>query len=375
VDDTSALSKKPGAKTMDFKTAAALGFTQLSALYQQTDFAGNNAFWFAGNSLHTCLGYLTISGQPDRPGGELLPLAHQFFTNYRDNHWVDDYGWWGIALLTALENRARLGYSDASWNSLFAEIESSVPYCWEQMASNWDDSPYAADAPVKGGVWNIRNKDKLAGRNSVTNELFWILSSRLNGKSAKARAESQWFQQWVNRTGLTPGVRGILNAKGLVLERPTGNRDYPDWYWTGDQGLFLSGLHRFGFVDPPDIGQSILNELVDPDGVVHEKSPGDPAHKLDYATGKGILLRYMGEVNTGTPGQPYSDFIKTNAESVWRHRLDKNTNQFGYNWNPPYPPEQEPDIKESIWALVLQTAGQDALNAAMLVAPSESFSC
>ncbi len=28
-----------------------------------------------------------------------------------------------------------------------------------------------------------------------------------------------------------------------------------------------------------------------------------------------------------------------------------------------------------IWPLMLQTAGQDALNAAMLIAPDEPFSC
>ncbi len=327
---------------MDFKTAAELGFTRLSALYRDTDFAGNNAFWFAGNSLQTCLGYLNASGQLDQPGGGLLPLAHEYFTNYTDGHWADDYGWWGIALLTALNSRTNLGYGDASWNQLFADIERSVSFCWDQLAANWDDSPYAPDAQIKGGVWNIRNDDKLAGRNSVTNELFWILSGRLSGKSNNARAEANWFQQWVNRTGLAPGVKGILNDKGLVLERPTGNHDYPDWYWTGDQGLFLSGLRRFGFDNPPNIAQSVLENLVDPDGVVHEKSPGDPAHKLDYATGKGVLLRYMGDVNAATPGQPYSNFIKTNAQSVWRHRVDARTNQFGYNWNPPYPPEQEP---------------------------------
>jgi hypothetical protein len=57
---------------MDFRTAAASGFERLYFLYTSTDFLTENAFWFAGNSLHTCLSYLIVSGEADHPGRDVL---------------------------------------------------------------------------------------------------------------------------------------------------------------------------------------------------------------------------------------------------------------------------------------------------------------
>jgi len=257
--------------------------------------------------------------------------------------------------------------------SLFREILASANECWEQMSSNWDDSVYSPAVPIQGGVWNNRDdSNDMSGRNSVTNELFWILSARL--KKPRALDARKWFLQWVQFFG-TPQT-GILNAQGLVLERPTGNPTYLGWFWTGDQGLFLAGLTAAGWNNPPDIGGAVLNHILDPGGVVHEQWLGmfNGNYDRDYATGKGVLLRNLGDINMGLPGRPYSKFILTNARAVWCHRVDSNTNQFGFNWNPAYPPEKEPDMS-SIWPLVLQTAGQDALTSSLLVAPTNSFTC
>jgi hypothetical protein len=137
------------------------------------------------------------------------------------------------------------------------------------------------------------------------------------------------------------------------------------------------------FDNPPDLWKAIVDSLYlgDPARVVHEEFLGmfGGDYDVDYANGKGVLLRYVGQAyNPSLPNDALKNFITTNARFAWCSR-DTGTNEFKFNWNPGYP-EKEPNVTDpqeqsGIYKLVLQRNGQDALNAAMFVAPNESIAC
>jgi hypothetical protein len=380
-----------------YKTAASTGFDVLVNQYKTPNIFDGN-FWFAGNTLRTCLSYLIVTQQTDTQG--ILTAAYQIYLDLFRNPgwWRDDYGWWGNAFIIAINNRQRLGYQGSSYDGLFQNLLDAAQFCWEQLANNWSEKLYnsqgidnAADsADIEGGVFNTdSNASVMSGRNSVTNEGFWILSqglAQLTGDpkyAEKASAESNWFQQWLALPNKQPGKIGILNQQGLVLERPMGNKTDNAFYWSGDQGLFIRAIRAQPIAgsNAIEIANSVVTNMTDEDKILHEyigflQYPELDQFIADYATGKGIFMRNLSELNQEF-GQ-FTDFIKRNATAVWCNKLPGN--QFTFNWNPPVP-NQEPTIlrvdgkSNELCDLIMQTAGQDALNAAVLIAPDEAITC
>lgn len=370
-----------------FGTAAAAGFGLLAQKYlTEGIFAG--AFWHAGNSLQTCLGYLLLTDQPDSHA--LLPNAYQIYSDGEGDPglWRDDFGWWGIAFATAIKNRDRLGYASPSYDQLFSDIGTSAHDCWQLLCDNWRDTPYDG-AGIRGGVFNTLLDQPLAGRNSVTNEVFWLLSQELAalepsepqyGRSAAA--EQAWFQQWLDLQN-AGGGNGILDADGLVLERPLGTPGDSDFHWSGDHGLFIAAQSASGQgALAGDIAQAVIEHMTDEDAVLHEYMGFQQKYgqfTADYATGKGVFMRWLASFNQQSVGQPYSDFILKNAHAVWCNQLGND--QFGFNWNPSAPySDPEPKVltdgkSQALCRLIMQTAGQDALNAALTVAPGTTSTC
>jgi hypothetical protein len=86
--------------------------------------------------------------------------------------------------------------------------------------------------------------------------------------------------------------------------------------------------------------------------------------------GNGILGRDQKRKRTRLPvGQP---------AAVWCNQLG--ASQFAFNWNPRVP-GHEPTVLSvdgKSWALcylIMQAAGQDALNAALAIAPDKQITC
>jgi hypothetical protein len=98
----------------------------------------------------------------------------------------------------------------------------------------------------------------------------------------------------------------------------------------------------------------------------------------DYATGKGIFMRSLAQVNVG-PVRPFDKFITDNAAAVWCNRgTSSAANQFTFNWNhnPNYEPIVLPGGKsDALNNVIMQAAGQDALNAALHIAPDTVRTC
>ncbi len=147
------------------------------------------SFWITGNTFNAFLDYWICTAQmpdqditmpiidyfhktvkADAPDDDLKKLAEQGLAG---GPWLDDYGWWGNAFLTAWENAAALGFSGDD----VAMCKQSTINCWKIMNYGWDlkNTP-----PVPGGVWNCQHPGwSLIGRNTVTNSVFWLMSIRL----------------------------------------------------------------------------------------------------------------------------------------------------------------------------------------------------
>jgi hypothetical protein len=97
-----------------------------------------------GNTLDVALDYLIAARQRDRYN--LIEDAFRLFDDkvkdpdpknwYKQGIWVDDYGWWGIALTKAYISAEILGYNDSSKNKLGKYANN----CWIGMHTAWDPS-------------------------------------------------------------------------------------------------------------------------------------------------------------------------------------------------------------------------------------------
>jgi hypothetical protein len=382
-----------------FREAAASGCTVLAQQFQTPHIFDGN-FWFGGNTLRTFLDYLVVAELPDTD--QLVSKAFQIYTALKDasDWWRDDYAWWGTAFVYAIQYQGALGY--APNDPLFTDVRAAAADCWEKLYDNWSNDPYPGvypGPPITGGVFNTRQDVLLAGRNSVTNEGFWLLSQGLAplnpGQSQyaiMAKAEQDWFSKWLALPDQAPNMNGILNGNGLVLERPLGNPDAPDWYWSGDQGLFVASVPN---PLAGEIAQSAVKNMSD-NGILHENLdftaiPTLAGFIADYATGKGVLMRSVARyvvANWQTPPPSYVDFFTKNATMVWCNRLpkepenpnDPDTFNFSFNWNWKVP-GHEPRVlsvsgkSQELCDLITQAAGQDALNAALRFTPDAPIVC
>jgi hypothetical protein len=368
-----------------FKTAAAKGFETLGNLYRQCgrENAFDGYFWLAANALQTCLEYLLRSGRTD--DRELLVVAETIYRRLLPvGWWRDDFGWWGNAFVLAWSNRQQLGYAAPVYDDLFNNLIQHSLDCAQVLNGGWSDEPYGIPADhagpgtgaFPGGVYNVlpaqQPPDKpLTGRNSVTNELFWLLCQALQeaqpGKGPSPDRIKAWFYNWL---GLESG--GLLAAdRAVVLERPRGWIGDLTWCWTGDQGLLFRALTNAG--DPETahvVAFSAFAHMADDSGILFDTPRPPSGYLLDYATGKGVLMRHL--VWPGDPplADPMPNLIMANASAVWINRLDKYGHQFGNDWSgafatlPVTGPQPQP-----LCNIVMQASGQDALNAALLIAP------
>jgi hypothetical protein len=375
----------------------------------------NNGFWQQGNALSTCIEYLVRSKTPDNQN--IVKNALDFvFDNYRMNaldnpqqwiqegrydtgSWLDDYGWWGIALQQAYQFSNQLGYDNSFCNRLLHVSQN----CWIALQGGWDPSPVTPGPGITGGAWNHQTPDfALSGRNCITNEALWLLSQYFRQSVPgdpkyvdQNKASYGWFSGALS-------VNALFDQDGLVRERLVGMEYYdPSFVWTGDQGMFIAacrGNQSAGGGDAEplarQIAQSVSMHLIDNNGVLHDRNLPSvyvTDFSKDYATGKGVLLRCLSAwCDSPNPPSDLRQLILNNAQAVWNNRLFKDEPpdpndptkqyQFGFNWNPkgnPPPPNGngEPDFPNndsSLFSqLILQVAGMSALNAALIFAADE----
>jgi hypothetical protein len=354
-------------------------------------------FWMAGNAFQTAIESMVRTGQPDTFGVSGTPLAQEAVTFFNDaipnadnpanwgkgeyGYWVDDYGWWGNAFVYAYNNANRLGYDLPFVDTLLGNAAN----CWEALHACWNSSSITgADQhgiayTITGGIPNTSDDLLLAGRNCVTNECFWRLSTQL---SQAVPAKTQYYlDPKTNANNFFAQAKdlGILfDGNGLVLERFYGLpiTDSPNWTWLGDQGLFIAccNYNKYGngpkapWQDPTVLFSAIQKEKTTAEGkVLHEDLAPWTDFRLDYACGKGTLMRNLMYLtidshNFGGQKSPYDDFLRSNAVALWKNK--STDGHFPFFWNKE---DDEPDswkYDPVMATAVLHAAGLSAINAA-----------
>jgi Glycosyl hydrolase family 76 len=369
----------------DVRTWAVAGFKRFKDVWKFDD------FWTRGNTFEACLRFVMAAqaqwGDKDQEIQEMgvflkdkmIPGNKTYISSQlKSDNWADDFGWWGIACLTA---RDYLQGKDSDGADAFLEYAKS---CWSTMRENGYD-PSEDAKPVPHGCGNSGAKE-VGTKNTVTNANLLILCLRLYDalKSDKSAAEPYiqmsynqflWFSDWFDTDAdgkpKYDYLRLVRGRGGLVQERPHASPDYespdrpewePGWVWTGDQGLVLGALagilsikedlyawarqHKVPNFDPAvfeknvqswrnTIGMGVKSLLFCSDNKDSDHVLREPPFKAsfewdakDYVCGRGVLFRYLSELERDPSLYPY---VEATAKALWENR-DKSNNQFHANW-------------------------------------------
>jgi len=349
-----------------------------------------NDFWKRGNTFDACLVFAAAVSKrwPDDPevikmNAKIVKMLEQnlafFHSVDAGGMWADDFGWWGLLALNArkfLLAQGELELADNYW-ILSDEL------CWKQKRdAAYDHTPDAL--PVPHGCRNgDANGQSLGVKNTVTNVLLFLLSSRIY---RLARAENRedrekylemayaqwlWFTEWFKLEEYEY-LKHLSTEGALVQERPMAEFEgsgYTDkihppwaegWVWTGDQGMLVAAISDMiaikddlaAFVEKHEldpefdvnlfeekargiirsIGKGVENALIaDVDGIIREApclSSFGHAHGRDYVAGRGIMMRYLGseEIKPGL-GVNLDQAVLNSVEAIWASRNTEN-NQF-----------------------------------------------
>jgi hypothetical protein len=366
----------------DIYTWATDGFGRFTSVWKFDD------FWTRSNTFEAALRFV-IAARAKWPGDPgvasmetflrqtMVPENEGYFTSYLPRGmWADDYGWCGIASLTARDYLLSVG--DDRSAAAYLEIAEE---CWQTMYTSGYDSTDTA-RPVPHGCGNGTPTDP-GTKNTVTNVNLFILSLRLyevfrpideqaaNRYLDMCYRQYVWFSSWFESR--YEYLKTVATRSGLVQERPIASPDYekkdrpqwePGWVWTADQGLVLAALAEIleikdalaewirangidSSFDPNAFQNDVTTWIVTivtgarslfffpADNVLREPpfSSSFEDDAKDYVCGRGVLLRYLSE-DAVRPylGSQFSIGIAATAKAVW-NSCDT-SKQFGASWNP-----------------------------------------
>jgi len=357
------------------------GLGTLATLWNHGDTfdCGGGCFWMAGNAFHTavdCLYRLKLNDSYNF-GQEAIAYFEKKVPDQSDptkwgtqyGFWVDDYGWWGIALITAYFSADTLQY-DAVLKQKFGQYAIN---CWTALHANWDNSALnwqvnGKPVSITGGIPNTAQDLELAGRNCVTNECFWRLSELL-----AVAFGSQYLDPNTNESNFFAQARDqnvLFTGNNLVWQRFLGLPPSPDpnWAWLGDQGLF--SVCSFFNSERPGNGfdQGTAGNLIKAvlssnlvKGVLHEDLAPVDQYRLDYACGKGTFMRSIASMNDYRHGEfpsvpgPYDTILLASARSIWANQLAGGV--FPYYWAKEAPEPTDWGYSDQVVKTVLHAAG------------------
>jgi len=366
------------------KTWAIAAFNRFEEVWDFKD------FWKRGNTFDACLIFVDALQErwPSDPKvkyiqakvNKMLEDNLSFFNRYDPGSlWADDFGWWGLMALNARKHLLRMGEEELAGKYLALSTE----LCWEYKKNTAYDQSTTA-IPVPHGCRNgDANGNSKGVKNTVTNVLLFLLSSRIyrltlsenipdNDKYLDmAYRQWIWFESWFD-LGEYEYLKKISCSAALVQERPMAffdGSDYQEkvhppwaegWVWTGDQGMLLAALTDMLSVrnelaawvsreniDPgfdvaayekkiryliAQIGNGIKTALVSrKDGIIREAPCGSsfgPVHGRDYVAGRGIMMRYLGDKEIRSLlTVDLSGNILATVEAIW-HTRNKENDQF-----------------------------------------------
>ncbi|MBI6121235.1 glycoside hydrolase family 76 protein [Salegentibacter maritimus] len=348
-----------------------------------------NDFWKRGNTFDACLIFVdALKDQwPDDPEveiiqkkvGKMLEKNLVFFNSFDPGDlWADDFGWWGIMALNARKHLLQLDNKELGEQYL----KLSTDLCWEYKKKTAYDHTETG-VPVLHGCRNgDANGDSLGVKNTVTNVLLFLLSSRIYRLSLTeaipdndkyldmAYRQWLWFNEWFELDRYQY-LKKIPDTGALVQERPMAffegstyqEKIHPPWaegwVWSGDQGMIIAALTDMLAIKDELAQYLISNEIdadfdvnnyelrlrnlikqiglgvkkamiSDVDGIIREApcfSSFGPEHGRDYVAGRGILMRYLSsDEERNLLGVDLTENIRNTVKAIWNTR-NKVTNQ------------------------------------------------
>lgn len=377
-------SKKGDVFEEQLKQYALLAFKRFEEVWEFSD------FWKRGNTFDACLVFANAVQQrwPNDPqvaemNQKIVKMLEQNLVFFKSINfgvmWADDFGWWGLMALNArkfLLQLDKVELADKYW--VLADDS-----CWLHKKKVAYD--HTTDAlPVPHGCRNgDANGQSLGVKNTVTNVLLFLLSSRIYrmAKSENredtdkylemAYAQWKWFNEWFKLEEYQ-FLNKLTSDGALVQERPMAEFEgsgytekiHPPWaegwVWTGDQGMIVSALSdliavkddlaKFVAKNNLDaqfsvetfqtqstefvhlIGKGVQNALVaNVDSIIREApclSSFGPEHGGDYLAGRGIMMRYLGAENEKSLiGVNLDEAVRKTVQAIWETRNSEN-NQF-----------------------------------------------
>ena len=349
-----------------------------------------NDFWKRGNTFDACLVFAdaAIERWPNEPDIMVMQLTIkkmleqnlEFFNRFDPGGlWADDFGWWGLMALNARKHLQKMGEKELADKYL----NMATNLCWEYKKNTAYDHSETA-FPVPHGCSNGDANGQSKGvKNTVTNVLLFLLSSRIFrltiteniGDNEKyldmAFRQWLWFNNWFQLEEYEY-LKHISAEAALVQERPMAfveGSDYQEkihppwaegWVWTGDQGMLVAALTDMLAVKKelnewtktnnivPDfemeafekrvryliqlIGNGVKKALTgNSDNIIREApclSSFGPNHGNDYLAGRGILMRYFGaSEEKALLNVDFKDNILATVDAIWQTRETSN-NQF-----------------------------------------------
>lgn len=322
------------------------------------DASNGGRFWMAGNTFLVALDAMNAAGVKDEHGFAAASLSY-FNDNVVDDDpsqwrakngwWTDDYGWWGLAFNAAYTYSDVIGYSadqKATFRQRALDCYTAMFSVWKKTTLTWSDGGNTYS--INGGIANTDADERLAGRNTVTNAIFWQLAQKLvaaGESSCAAGVGKAWdfFHQGYEQ-------KLLFNEENLIWQRfyqmpcegNTHNEWQPNWAWLGDQGLLLNCFYAttgdgpFAPLLATFVADTVKSKRVVGGDVLHEDLTPIRQYWMDYAAGKGTFMRNLGQVNnllhgTGGNAADYDQWIKDNASVLWKNRGANGL--FPYFWN------------------------------------------
>jgi len=349
-----------------------------------------NDFWKRGNTFDACLVFANaaIERWPNDPDIMVMQLTIkkmleqnlEFFNRFDPGGlWADDFGWWGLMALNARKHLQKMGETELA--DKYLNLATNL--CWEYKKSTAYDHSETA-LPVPHGCRNGDANGQSKGvKNTVTNVLLFLLSSRIYrltiteniGDNEKyldmAFRQWLWFNSWF-QLDQYEYLKNISTEAALVQERPMAfiegsgyqEKIHPPWaegwVWTGDQGMLVAALTDMLAVKKelnewiktnsisPDfemeafekrvrylirlIGNGVKKALTgNSDNIIREApclSSFGPVHGNDYLAGRGILMRYFdASEEKALLNVDFKDNILATVDAIWQTREVSN-NQF-----------------------------------------------
>ena len=261
------------------------------------------------------------------------------FTDFR-NEYMDDSGWWGVAWLAMAQ---RTG--DARYLHTAQAIQA-------HLANHWRPD-------LGGGVIWCTEPNKQTP-NSITNNLFLILSARLAAKTkdVKCREWAVKAYDWLHAQKLYDGIG--------VVDGPGHQRDY----WSYNQGTYLGGLVAYAeatgkqeaLTEAASVAETVLTKagFTNADGVIVEALG---TSGWDGALFKGILARYLRQTSDALKrnsveleaAKKIDRILAATTASILKHAVAAD-GQFLGDWNAE-PKNRDVNYNTDLSALIALVAG------------------